>query len=92
MGVPDGTPIDLGTVTQTNGKQVRVWALEADPDLSGVVFGTFTMEWPKGSGRQQEFGELDRVGWFDLEQARDKLVSAQATFLVRLAGQIDGLA
>ncbi|MEU9954271.1 NUDIX domain-containing protein [Streptomyces sp. NPDC050982] len=84
---PDGDAIPLGEVTQTNGKVVTVWAVEADLDVTTTVPGTFTMEWPRGSGRVQEFPELDRVEWLDLDRARALLVKAQATFLDRLAEQ-----
>lgn len=52
-----------------------------------MVPGTFTMEWPRGSGRVQEFPELDRAEWLDLDRARAVLVKAQTTFLDRLAEQ-----
>lgn len=44
------------------------------------------MEWPPGSGQVQEFPELDRVEWLDLDLARALLVKAQAAFLDRLEG------
>ncbi|MGW3939064.1 NUDIX domain-containing protein [Streptomyces phaeochromogenes] len=84
---PDGAPIPLGEVTQTNRKVVTVWAIEADLDVTTMVPGTFTMEWPRGSGRVQEFPELDRAEWLDLDRARAVLVKAQTTFLDRLAEQ-----
>ncbi|WP_055617063.1 NUDIX domain-containing protein [Streptomyces phaeochromogenes] len=84
---PDGDPIPLGEVTQTNRKVVTVWAIEADLDVTMMVPGTFTMEWPRGSGRVQEFPELDRAEWLDLDRARALLVKAQTTFLDRLAEQ-----
>ncbi|MEU4611185.1 NUDIX domain-containing protein [Streptomyces umbrinus] len=84
---PDGDPIPLGEVTQTNRKVVTVWAIEADLDVTTMVPGTFTMEWPPRSGRIQEFPELDRAEWLTLERARALLVKAQTTFLDRLAEQ-----
>ncbi|QCD54513.1 NUDIX domain-containing protein [Streptomyces hawaiiensis] len=82
---PDGKAIDLGEVRQTNGKIVTAWAIQADLDPSTIVPGTFRMEWPPRSGRLQEFPELDRVAWFDLDRARALIVKAQAAFLDRLA-------
>lgn len=84
LPVPDGPLIDLGSVRQQNGKVVTVWALEADLDPSRVRPGTFEMEWPRGSGQLREFPELDRVAWFGVEEARDKVIAAQAAFLDRL--------
>ena len=42
------------------------------------------MQWPPRSGRLQEFPELDRAAWLDLETARRKLAPAQVAFLDRL--------
>jgi predicted NUDIX family NTP pyrophosphohydrolase len=42
------------------------------------------MEWPRGFGRLEEFPEIDRAAWFDLEAAFDKLVAGQRVFLDRL--------
>lgn len=88
LPAPDGTPVPLGESRQTNGKVVTVWAVEADLDLSGVVPGTFTMEWPRGSGVQQEFPEIDRVAWLAPERASPRLVAGQRVFLDRLAAHL----
>jgi predicted NUDIX family NTP pyrophosphohydrolase len=92
LGVPPpgGELVDLGDVRQSGGKTVSVWAVEGDLDLAGVEAGTFVMEWPRGSGRLQEFPELDRVEWFELEAARAKVGTAQRTFLDRLAQRLGG--
>ncbi|WP_406166128.1 NUDIX domain-containing protein [Streptomyces sp. NBC_00996] len=82
---PEGEAVPLGEVTQTNGKVVTAWAVESDLDPATVVLGTFEMEWPPKSGRRQEFPELDRVEWFDLDRARSVIVKAQAEFVDRLA-------
>ncbi|GGN51715.1 DNA mismatch repair protein MutT [Streptomyces albiflavescens] len=82
---PEGEAISLGEITQTNGKVVTAWAVEADLAPAAVVPGTFEMEWPPKSGRRQEFPELDRVEWFDLDRARSAIVKAQAEFLDRLS-------
>jgi predicted NUDIX family NTP pyrophosphohydrolase len=42
------------------------------------------MEWPPRSGVVQTFPEIDRVEWFDLDEARRKLKAAQVPFLDRL--------
>ncbi|MEU3983280.1 NUDIX domain-containing protein [Streptomyces sp. NPDC026672] len=82
---PDGEALELGEVTQTNGKTVTAWAVEADLDPADVTPGTFRMEWPPRSGRIQEFPELDRVAWFGLDRAAALIVRAQTAFLDRLA-------
>lgn len=82
--VPDGEWLPLGEVMQANGKIVTAWAVEGDLDPLSASSNTFELEWPPGSGRRQPFPELDRVAWFSLDEARAKVVSAQALFLERL--------
>jgi predicted NUDIX family NTP pyrophosphohydrolase len=78
---PAGDYLELGEAKQSNGKIVTTYAVEGDYDLAGFVSNLFTMEWPRGSGRMQEFPEMDRAGWFDLETARTKLVKGQIPFI-----------
>ena len=81
----DAELTDLGTVKLKSGKQITAFAVEGDLDAEAIASNTFTMEWPPRSGRTQEFPEVDRAGWFDLETAREKLNPAQAELLVRLS-------
>lgn len=90
LPVPDGELLPLGSVRQTGGKLVTVWALEGDLDPERVTPGTFAMEWPSGSGRIQEFPEVDRAAWFDLDTARKKIVAKQEPFLERLDELVNG--
>lgn len=90
LPVPAGDLVELGSVTQSGGKVVTVWAVEADLDPGEVTPGTFTMEWPKGSGRVAEFPEIDRAAWFDLRDAGERIVAAQREFLDRLASRLLG--
>ncbi|MFG2026793.1 NUDIX domain-containing protein [Streptomyces sp. NPDC048825] len=85
---PDGEAVPLGEVRQANAKIVTAWAIEADLDPATVVPGTFEMEWPRGSGRVQQFPELIRVEWFGLDRARSLIVKAQAEFLDRLEERV----
>jgi predicted NUDIX family NTP pyrophosphohydrolase len=85
LPAPDGELRPLGEVTMSGGKVVTVWAVEADLDPARVTPGVFDLEWPPRSGTIRQFPELDRVGWFELEAARDKLVKGQRPFLDRLA-------
>ncbi len=80
----DGELLDIGTVRQKNGKEVRGFLAFGDLDVSAVVSNTFTMEWPPRSGRTQEFPEVDRAEWFSVDDAREKIIPAQAAFLDRL--------
>lgn len=79
---------DLGSVRQSGGKVVSVWAAAGDFDVTTAASNTFSLEWPRGSGRMQDFPEIDRAGWFDLRAARDKLVRGQVGFLDALLDQL----
>lgn len=85
---PDVEYLELGSARQSGGKQVMLWAAEADLDPALVVPGTFAMEWPPKSGRTQEFPEIDRAAWFGLDEARVKLVGGQRVFLDRLVERL----
>ncbi|MEV6162660.1 NUDIX domain-containing protein [Streptomyces sp. NPDC052052] len=89
--VPDGAWVSLGDARQSGGKTVTVWALEADTDASTAVPGTFTMEWPRGSGVLREFPEIDRFAWFPPQEAAERLVSGQRTFLDRLREHLEAV-
>lgn len=85
--------IELGQVRQRAGKVVEAWAAEADFDPASLDSISFEMEWPPRSGKEAEFPEVDRVEWFDLERAREKILPGQETFLDRLfehLGQASG--
>jgi len=86
-----GTPLpreaelaELGTVKLRSGKEVVAFAVAGDLDAEAIRSNRFTLEWPPRSGRMGEFPEVDRAGWFGLEEAREKLNPAQAALLDRL--------
>jgi predicted NUDIX family NTP pyrophosphohydrolase len=79
-------PVELGTIVQRGGKQVTAWALARDLDVGSIRSNTFTMQWPPRSGREAEFPEIDRAAWFGLDEARAKIIPAQAELVDRLAG------
>jgi predicted NUDIX family NTP pyrophosphohydrolase len=82
---PDGELVDLGEVRQRGGKVVTAWALAGDADADAIHSNTFTMEWPPRSGTMREFPEVDRAAWFGLDEARERILPAQAPLLDRLA-------
>lgn len=81
---PAGDAQPLGTVRQPSGKIIHAWAAESDFDTTTLKSNLFSMEWPPKSGRMGEFPEVDRAGWFSIEEARDKIIKGQAPFLERL--------
>jgi predicted NUDIX family NTP pyrophosphohydrolase len=81
---PEGDFLPLTPLRQPGGKLVVAWALRSDFDTSTLKSNLFSMEWPPKSGRQQQFPEIDRAGWFDIETARRKILKGQAPFLDQL--------
>lgn len=80
----DGSFLPLKPIKQAGGKTVHAWAVQGDIDPERIQSNTFTMEWPKGSGRQKEFPEVDRAEWFGIEEARRRILPGQAGFLDEL--------
>jgi predicted NUDIX family NTP pyrophosphohydrolase len=85
LSAPNGPRIDLGTIRQSGGKEVRAWAVLAGSlSIDTVVSNTFEMEWPPKSGTLQTFPEIDRAEWVTVPEATVRLVAAQVAFIHRL--------
>src|ERR1700746_2898486 len=79
-GAPSLDPEDLtelGSIRQKGGKRVHAWAAEGDFDPAALSSNSFELEWPPRSGTRQAFPEVDRADWFDPEEARRRILSAQ---------------
>jgi predicted NUDIX family NTP pyrophosphohydrolase len=74
----------LTPVKTKSGKIIKAWAVEGDCDPSTMRSNTFSMEWPPGSGRQQEFPEVDRAAWFGLMEAEKKINQWQVPLIEEL--------
>jgi predicted NUDIX family NTP pyrophosphohydrolase len=72
-----GDFVTLEPVTSSGRKLVHAFAIEADLDLEKFASNTFEMEWPPRSGRKQHFPEVDRIGYFNGDDARTKIVGYQ---------------
>lgn len=72
-----GNFILLTPLKQKSGKIVHAWAVQFDCDAALVKSNTFVFK-----GR--EFPEIDRAGWFTLEEAKQKILPGQAGFLDQL--------
>lgn len=76
--------IPLGSITQRGGKIVHAWAFEGDCEPSRLSSAMTTIEWPPRSGRRIDVPEVDRVDFFELDEARRAINIAQAELLDRL--------
>jgi len=88
-----GLPINgnftlLQPVRQKSGKTVHAFAVEADPDLAPFRSNDFELEWPPRSGRKQRFPEIDRIAWFGMEEALEKIHGYQRPLLQQLTSSL----
>jgi predicted NUDIX family NTP pyrophosphohydrolase len=85
---PEGELQPLGEVRLKSGKWVIAFALQSNDAQADLLAkfspGAFTMEWPPRSGRRAEFPEVDRIEFFTIDGAREKINAAQAALLDRL--------
>lgn len=81
---PEGIFRELTPVRQRSGKIVHAWAVEGNCDPTAIRSNTITIEWPPRSGRQLEIPEVDRGGWFAIENAKEKILEGQRGLLDEL--------
>jgi predicted NUDIX family NTP pyrophosphohydrolase len=87
--VVDGEFRRLEPVKQSGGKIVHAWAIESDCDAGKVRSNSFSMEWPRKSGRVQQFPEVDRAEWFNLSEARRRITAGQVALLDQLMSSLE---
>lgn len=85
---PPADVIALGELKQASGKVVMAWAGEGDCDASQLVSNRCEIEWPPRSGRTMEIPEVDRGGWFGLDEGRERILKSQVAFIERLRGML----
>ena len=84
----DGPLVALAPVRQKSGKIVHAFALEADFDLAQFASNSFEIEWPPRSGTRRAFPEIDRIGYFAIDEAMRKILTYQQPFLYELLEKI----
>jgi predicted NUDIX family NTP pyrophosphohydrolase len=85
---PEGSFRELTPVRQRSGKIVHAWVVEGNCDPTAIRSNTITIEWPPRSGRQLEIPEVDRGGWFAIDNAEEKILEGQRGLLDELRGLI----
>ncbi|MGY4537247.1 putative NUDIX family NTP pyrophosphohydrolase [Mucilaginibacter sp. UYNi724] len=79
-----GNFIKLQPVKQKSGKVVHAWAVEGDIDHTNITSNTFEIEWPPKSGKRASFPEIDRAGWFTIDEAKVKMIPGQIGLIEEL--------
>lgn len=77
-----GPFIELTPIKQKGGKWVYAWATEADVNPEKLKSNTFTMY-------GKEFVEIDRADWFAIDEAKEKILEAQARLIDELIVKLD---
>jgi len=86
----DGAFAALPPCRLRGGKVVEAWAVEADLDAGTMRSNAFAMEWPPRSGTMQSFPEVDRYGYFALDEAARRIGAGQRPLLDALAATLLG--
>jgi predicted NUDIX family NTP pyrophosphohydrolase len=81
---PQGAFRPLGELAQPSRKIVTAWAVHGNFDVNRLKSNMFELQWPPRSGRKASFPEVDRAGWFSIDEARQKILRGQKEFLDRL--------
>jgi predicted NUDIX family NTP pyrophosphohydrolase len=83
-----GVSVELAPITQKSGKIVHAWGFAGDCDPSQIRSNTFSIEWPPRSGRTGTFPEVDRAAFFNLAQAKVRIIPAQVPLLEELVRKL----
>ncbi len=75
----DGEFMDLGEF-KTSNKVLHIFAIQKDLDTN-ICSNTVRMEY---RGKVLEFPEIDRVEWFDMDTAKEVILSSQLPILQHL--------
>ena len=76
--------IELAPVKQRSGKVVLAWAVEGNFDTVALVSNRFELEWPPKSGNRKSFPEVDKAGWFNMDEAKHKILPGQVSLINEL--------
>lgn len=80
-----GEFIAMTPVKLQSGKTIFAFMKEGDFDTSALRSNTFTLEWPPKSGKQENYPEVDRAEWVEIQRARQKLTKGQVKLVDELA-------
>ena len=86
-----GDFIELTPVKQKSGKLVYAWALHKDIDPAIIRSNNFEMEWPPKSGNKKAFPEIDAAAWFNMDEAKKKMINEQAPLIDELKAKLDAM-
>ena len=80
----DGDFLALQPRRLKSGKLLHAFAVEGAVDAGAIRSNLFSMEWPPRSRKFRSFPEVDRAGWFGIEEARTRIHDGQRPLLAEL--------
>tara|TARA_R110000824_G_scaffold171379_2_gene348884 strand:+ start:243 stop:872 length:630 start_codon:yes stop_codon:yes gene_type:complete len=89
---PQGDFMSIGRTPHNKTDTLHIWASEGDwhPE-DGHSSNTYVKEYPPNSGKLQEFPEIEKISFFPLDEAKDKITPKQIVFLERLRDKVKTL-
>ena len=83
-----GNFMELTPIKQKGGKMVFAWAVEGEAQAEQIISNTFKTEWPYKSGKWITIPEVDKAGWFGVQEAREKINAAQVGLIEQLVERV----
>lgn len=78
----------LGSKKVSHRKLAIIFYMNSDYDLSICKSNTFKLEWPRGSSKINDYPEMDEYGWFEINEAKEKIIPCQRYFIDKLIEKV----
>ena len=79
-----GNFIELSPVKLKSGKQVFAFVIEGDFNVEKLISNTCEVIWPPRSNKKITIPEVDKAGWFSIEDAVIKINAGQVPLIKEL--------
>ena len=86
-----GDFVKLTPVKQKSGKIIYAWAVQGNLNATEIKSNTFEIEWPPKSGKKKAFPEIDKAAWFNVNEAKKKIIQGQVPLIMELETKFNAL-
>ena len=86
-----GDFMELTPVKQKSGKVIYAWALQGNFNTAEIKSNTFEIEWPPKSRKKKSFPEIDKAAWFNMDEAKKKIIDGQVSLIKELETKLDAV-
>ena len=80
--------IELAPVKSKSNKTVFAFAAQQDFDTTLIKSNLCMVDWPPRSGKKIEIPEVDKAAWFDIETAKEKILTYQLPLIEELNSKV----